>query len=142
MELFLESATVFQHHYGTSRAEVEKRFKNGRDVILEIDWQGARQIRKSGFPCKSIYILPPSLEELEKRLRTRAQDDERTVALRTRGALAELQHYEEFDFVIVNQSFASTADTLFRIIQQVRDGRPVGLPDVTGLAKCLLAHEP
>ena len=142
MGMFLESATVFQHHYATSRAGVEQQFGAGKDVILEIDWQGARQVRETEFTCKSIYILPPSLEELEMRLRSRGQDDERTVTLRMREALSELEHYTEFDFVVLNQSFGSTADMLLRIVQQVRDNRLVELPDFTDLANRLLAGEP
>ncbi len=98
----LESALVFDNHYGTGRREVERHLDAGRNVILEIDWQGARQVRASMPDCVTIFILPPSRPELEKRLRSRRTDSDAVIARRLRDALSDMSHWDEFDYCIVN----------------------------------------
>jgi guanylate kinase len=98
----LESAEVFDNHYGTSRTQVEKQLGAGHDVILEIDWQGARQVRESMPEAVSIFILPPSLDELERRLRERRTDSEAVIERRLRDATNDMSHWDEFDYVIIN----------------------------------------
>lgn len=99
---FLEHATVFGNSYGTSRSQVQSLLAAGHDVLLEIDWQGARQVRENWPACQSIFILPPSLPELERRLRTRATDSEAVIARRLGEARDDLSHWEEFDFAVIN----------------------------------------
>jgi guanylate kinase len=98
----LEYAEVFDHHYATSRSQVEKHLAENRNVILEIDWQGARQVRESMPECVSIFILPPSVAELERRLRDRRTDSPEVIARRLRDALSDMSHWDEFDYVIIN----------------------------------------
>jgi guanylate kinase len=98
----LESALVFDNHYGTSRSQVESHLANGDDVILEIDWQGAQQVRVSMPECVSIFILPPSRGELARRLRARRTDSEAVIERRLRDALGDMSHWEEFDYCIIN----------------------------------------
>ena len=98
----LEWATVFDNLYGTSRSQVEGILADGHDVLLEIDWQGARQVRQSMPDCITVFILPPSLAELERRLRDRRTDSEAVIARRLRDAVSDMQHWEEFDYVIIN----------------------------------------
>ncbi|MGX2032781.1 guanylate kinase [Methylocaldum gracile] len=102
---FLEHARVFDNYYGTARATVEKALSEGQDVLLEIDWQGARQIRNLMPNCISIFILPPSRRTLEERLKARGQDDPDTIARRMRDAISEMSHYSEYDYLIVNDDF-------------------------------------
>jgi len=98
----LESARVFDNFYGTSRSQVEAYLADGRDVILEIDWQGARQVRESMPEAVSIFILPPSRHELERRLRGRQTDSDEVIERRLRDALSDMSHWEEFDYCIIN----------------------------------------
>ena len=98
----LESAVVFDNHYATSRSQVEKHIGTGHHVILEIDWQGARQVRESMPDCVSVFIMPPSRQELERRLRDRRTDSDPVIARRLADALSDMSHWDEFDFVIVN----------------------------------------
>jgi guanylate kinase len=98
----LEWATVFDNLYGTSRAQVERILADGHNVLLEIDWQGARQVRASMPDCVTVFILPPSLAELERRLRDRRTDSEAVIARRLRDAVSDMQHWDEFDYVIIN----------------------------------------
>ncbi len=98
----LESAEVFDNHYGTSRAQVEEHLAQGHHVILEIDWQGARQVREAMPECISIFILPPSHDELVRRLRDRRTDSDAVIDRRLRDAISDMGHWEEFDFVVVN----------------------------------------
>ena len=102
---FLEYAEVFGNYYGTSRVWIEQTLEKGIDVFLDIDWQGARQIRKQMPQAQSIFILPPSREELERRLTARGQDSEAVIAKRMNEAQAEISHYDEYDYVIVNDDF-------------------------------------
>jgi guanylate kinase len=98
----LESATVFDNFYGTGREQVEKILADGQSVVLEIDWQGARQVRARMPDCVTIFILPPSLAELERRLRDRRTDSDEVIARRLRDAVSDMGHWPEFDYVIIN----------------------------------------
>jgi guanylate kinase len=102
---FLEHATVFDNRYGTSKRQVEHSLAGGQDLILEIDWQGARQIRAAMPECVSIFILPPSRDELERRLRGRGTDAEDVIRRRLDDAAADMTHWNEFDYVVVNDDF-------------------------------------
>ena len=119
---FLEHARVFDHRYGTGREAVEKQLANGLDVILDIDWQGARQIRESFPACCSIFIIPPSLETLRQRLEARGQDSLQVIQRRMRDAQAEISHWDEFDYLVINDNFDSALSDLHSII---RTGKPV-----------------
>jgi len=112
---FLEEAKVFDNLYGTSKAEVQKTLTAGLDVILEIDWQGARLIKQSEFDVSSVFILPPSLEELNIRLQKRG-DKKETVIRRMRDAINEMSHYHEYDYLIVNEDFSKACLQLTSII--------------------------
>lgn len=110
-DLFLEHARVFDHHYGTSREWVLARLGEGADVVLEIDWQGAQQVKRKLPEAVGIFILPPSRATLERRLRARRQDTAAVVAQRLREAVREMSHWDEFDYVVVNADFdAALAD--------------------------------
>lgn len=102
---FYEYAHVFDHYYGTSREIVEQWLNEGKDVLLDIDWQGARQIRRQTPDAKGIFIVPPSLEELNRRLVTRATDALEVIEKRMSKAISEISHYNEYDYVIVNDDF-------------------------------------
>jgi guanylate kinase len=103
---FLEHAQVFDNCYGTARAQVESILAQGENVLLEIDWQGAQQVRAAMPECRSIFILPPSREALEQRLRGRATDSEEVIARRLRDSIADMSHWNEFDYVVINDDFA------------------------------------
>ncbi len=102
---FLEYARVFDNLYGTARSKVSRELETGRDVILEIDWQGARQVRAAMPDAVSIFILPPSRHELERRLRRRGQDSDGVIAGRMQAAVNEMSHYDEYDYLVVNDRF-------------------------------------
>ena len=114
---FLEHAQVFDNFYGTGRAQVEAMRNAGQDVILEIDWQGARQVRAAQPDCVSVFILPPSLGELETRLRNRKTDSDEVIARRLRDSIADMSHYAEFDRVIVNKDFETAVEQLLEIMR-------------------------
>ena len=115
-DALLESATVFDNYYGTSREQVDRHLADGHNVILEIDWQGARQVRESMPECRSVFILPPSRQELERRLRDRRTDSEEVINRRLRDALSDMSHWEEFDFVIINDDLDRAVADLEAII--------------------------
>jgi guanylate kinase len=98
----LESALVFDNYYGTSRSQVDDHLANGHHVVLEIDWQGAQQVRQSKPDCVTIFILPPSREELERRLRNRRTDSDAVIERRLGDALSDMSHWQEFDYIIIN----------------------------------------
>jgi guanylate kinase len=98
----LESATVFDNFYGTSRSQVEKILSDGHNVLLEIDWQGARQVRESMPDCVTIFVMPPSLAELERRLRDRRTDSDQVIERRLRDAVSDMGRWHEFDYIIIN----------------------------------------
>jgi guanylate kinase len=116
-EAFLEHAQVFDNFYGTGRAQVEALRNAGHDVILEIDWQGAQQVRKAQPDCTSVFILPPSRIELEARLRNRKTDSNEVIERRLRDAVADMSHYAEFDYVIVNDDFEAAVAQLLAILR-------------------------
>ena len=118
---FLEHARVFGHLYGTGRAQVEALMDAGHDVILEIDWQGARQVRKAMPECRSVFILPPSLEELERRLRGRSTDSGDVIARRLAEAREDMGHWEEFDYAVVNDAFDMALADLLDIVEDRGD---------------------
>jgi guanylate kinase len=126
---FLEHAEIYGQHYGTARARTAAIRALGRDVILDIDWQGARQIKQQAADAIGIFILPPSITKLEQRLRARKQDSEEAIASRMQQARAEMAHYAEYDYVVVNKDFEQamaelvaifTARRLRRSDQEVR----------------------
>jgi guanylate kinase len=117
---FLEYAKVFDNYYGTARASVEAQLDAGEDVFLDIDWQGAQQIRTAWPGVVSIFILPPSRAALESRLRGRGQDSEEIIARRMQGAVGESAHYDEYDYLIINDDFPTALDELMAIVRAQR----------------------
>lgn len=134
---FLEYAQVFDNYYGTARAQVEQLLAQGAQVILEIDWQGAQQIRRVMQHCRSIFILPPSRAELERRLRGRGTDDETVIQRRLRDAVGDMGHWAEFDYVVVNADFEQALTELKNIVlgqgEALRADRPALKPLIAGL---------
>jgi guanylate kinase len=124
---FLEHATVFGNFYGTSRAAVENMLRQGKNVILDIDWQGAHAIKEKMPESVSIFILPPSRAELKARLIKRGQDSREVIESRMRQAMAEMAHYPEFDHVVVNDDFDSALGDLRAIITGVGSPRPLNV---------------
>ena len=118
--IFFESANVYGNHYGTSQLWVNEQLEAGHDVILEIDWQGAAQVRNLDQNACSIFILPPSLETLKARLQHRAQDDSETIEKRMSEAVMEISHVSEADFVVVNDDFNTALEDLSAIIRSCR----------------------
>jgi len=112
---FLEHASVFGNSYGTSRQHIQAQLLSGRDVILEIDWQGARQIRQLMQDCRSVYILPPSVQALRDRLCNREQDSDEVIESRMQQAVGEMSHCDEFDFIVINDDFTQARDELASI---------------------------
>ncbi|ANZ22629.1 guanylate kinase [Buchnera aphidicola (Diuraphis noxia)] len=115
-ESFLEYAKVFNHYYGTSREFIEDMLHSGIDVFLDIDWQGAKQIRYKIPKSKSIFLLPPSKDILYKRLRNRGQDSDIVIAKRMEQAVDEMEHYLEYDYLIINDDFEKAINDLITII--------------------------
>ena len=113
---FLEHATVFDNSYGTARRQLEHSLADGQDLILEIDWQGAQQVRRALPECVSIFILPPSRVELERRLRGRGTDAEEVIQRRLRDAASDMTHWREFDHVVVNDDFGRALGELEAIV--------------------------
>lgn len=136
---FLESATVFGHHYGTSHQSVDAVLNAGQDVILEIDWQGARQVRARWPRAVAIFVLPPSRQALAERLRARGQDAADVIAARTAQAVADMSHHREFHHVVVNDDFDAALDSLARIIAACRAGEPLPCDDHAALLAELLS---
>lgn len=137
-DAFLEYARVFEHYYGTARRTVETHRDLGIDVLLEIDWQGARQIRTQVPDCVSIFVLPPSRKSLEERLRARGQDDDETIARRMRSAISEMSHHAEYDYIVVNDDFAEAVEQVRSIIQAHRLRTALQTARLAGLISSLL----
>ncbi len=116
---FLEYARVFGNYYGTSREFVEQQLCRGIDIILDIDWQGARQIREK-MPCKTIFLLPPSKQELRQRLERRQRESTQVIEERLRVAGSEIAHYQEFDYIIINDNFSHALADLEAIVRANR----------------------
>jgi len=136
---FLEHARVFDNLYGTARAPVEARLAQGEDIVLEIDWQGARQVRAAMPDCVTIFILPPSREALEKRLRSRATDSSEVIARRLRDAVSDMSHWREFDYVVVNDDFERAVADLMAIVTAGSQQLAAGRPELAPLLERLLA---
>ena len=117
---FFESAEVFGHFYGTSLTQLEARLSDGADVILEIDWQGAQQVRKLLPDSAWLFILPPSLAALKSRLQARGQDAEDTIDIRMRAARDEMSHWDEADYLIINDQFDSALEALQALVRSLR----------------------
>jgi guanylate kinase len=138
-QAFLEHAQVFDNFYGTSRASVLELMARGLDVILEIDWQGAQQVRKQIPEAVSIFILPPSREELEKRLRGRNTDSDEVIARRMRDAISEMSHYREFNYLVFNDDFATALAELRAVILARRQRAALQIARQQSLLDALLA---
>lgn len=139
---FLEHANVFDNHYGTGRQEVASRLAAGRSVLLEIDWQGARQVRKAMPECVSIFILPPSRAALEERLRSRRTDSDEVIARRLRDAATDMSHCPEFDYAVVNDHFERAVAELLSIVDSAPRPSPAlaaNRPEIKQLLASLVA---
>jgi guanylate kinase len=129
---FYEYAEVFGHLYGTPREKVEATLMGSRDVLFDIDWQGTRRlISKARDDVVSIFILPPSMQELERRLRARAQDSDETIRARMARASDEISHWHEYDYVIINNSLDESLQKVLNILwaERLKRARQLGLPD-------------
>lgn len=135
---FLEHAEVFGRRYGTGRARTEALLAAGHDVVLDIDWQGGRQVRQQYPEAVGIFILPPSAEELERRLRGRGQDSEEVIQKRMAQARDEMSHYEEYDYLIVNTQFEQALEEMALIFQSGRLRRAAQIAAHPGLIASLV----
>lgn len=117
---FLEWAEVHNNYYATSKTWLESQISSGKDILLEIDWQGAQQVRKVFPQAVGVFILPPSVEELERRLRGRGTDSEEVIARRVLGARGEMRHVAEFDYVIINEDLSAALDDLVAVVRASR----------------------
>mgnify|MGYP001817857240 FL=1 len=136
---FFEYAQVFDNYYGTSRQSVLDQLQAGNDVILEIDWQGARLIREQLPEAVSIFILPPSRDALQQRLQDRGQDDDAIIARRMRDAISEMSHFDEYDYLVINDDFDEARDELASILRSRRLRLPVQRQRQAALLAALLA---
>ncbi|MGI9224657.1 MAG: guanylate kinase [Woeseiaceae bacterium] len=135
----LESAEVFDNFYGTSREQVNEHLANGHHVILEIDWQGAQQVREAMPECVSIFILPPSREELETRLRRRGTDTTEVIDRRLRDALSDMSHWNEFDYVIFNDDLDQAVAELEAVLAGTNENCATQSADVRAKATEIMA---
>jgi guanylate kinase len=126
----LESAQVFDNYYATSRSQVKKHLADNHGVVLEIDWQGARQVRESMPDCVTIFILPPSVEELERRLRDRRTDRPEVIERRLRDARSDMSHWDEFDHVIINDDLDDAIVALEAILKGEGDESSTSNPEL------------
>ena len=117
---FIESAQVFDNYYGSAKQTVKDLLEQGQDVILEIDWQGAQQVKQSFTDAIGIFILPPSISALEERLTDRGQDDQSIIDRRMQDAVSEMQHFDEFDYLVINDDFNIALNDLTHIIYTQR----------------------
>jgi guanylate kinase len=138
---FFEHALVHQDYKGTARQSVEPQLASGRDVLLEIDWQGARQVRRQVPDAVSVFILPPSKDTLEQRMRNRGQDSDAVIAQRLAAAREEMSHHDEFDYIIVNEHFDAAAAELRAIFVAHRLRREAQVRRHAGLIEGLLAPD-
>jgi guanylate kinase len=136
-DAFLEHARVFDNQYGTSKGQLREKLADGHDVILEIDWQGARQVRQALPGCRTIFILPPSLEALRQRLNNRRTDSPEVIERRLADAVSDMSHYSEFDYAVVNDDFDRAVGELESIIrghgEQLSTRRPSLTPVLANL---------
>jgi guanylate kinase len=138
-DAFLEYARVFDHWYGTGREHVGQLLDDGFTVLLEIDWQGARQVRERAPESESIFILPPSIAELERRLRGRKTDSEAVIRRRLEDALGDMAHWSEFDHVVINDDFDRALAELEAVVAGREQSRRTSLADVRATAEAILA---
>ncbi len=139
-EHFLEYAKVFDNYYGTSKSTVESQLNDGYDVILEIDWQGAARIRQLVPECISIFILPPSYQALEIRLTGRGEDDSTSIQLRMRDAINELSHYNEYEYLVINDDFEQALSEIQGILTALRENREIQQEDLSQFVANLMAE--
>lgn len=139
---FFEYAKVFDNYYGTSRQAAQTVLDAGQDVILEIDWQGARQVREQMPEAVSIFILPPSRSELERRLASRGTDEHAIIARRMRDAISEMSHYDEYDYLVVNDDFTTALQELQSLVISRRLTRPLMSERHAPLLATLLSQAP
>jgi guanylate kinase len=139
---FLEHAQVFDNWYGTGREHVAGLLAAGFSVVLEIDWQGAQQVRKQAKESQSVFILPPSVAELERRLRGRQTDSDAVIRRRLRDALADMAHWTEFDHVVINDDFNAALDRLAGVISGREQGARTSLPAVRAAAEAIVRGQP
>jgi guanylate kinase len=135
---FLEHARVFDNLYGTSRAQLEQKLATGFDVVLEIDWQGARQVRAALPGCRSIFILPPSREALRQRLTGRATDSPAAIERRLADAVADMSHWREFEYVVINDDFDRAVEALAEIVAGRGAALAAGRPELAPVLANLL----
>ena len=136
---FLEHAQVFDNFYGTGREQVRTRLAAGGSVLLEIDWQGARQVRQSVPECVSIFILPPSRAVLEERLRARGTDCEAVIARRLADAAADMSHCQEFDYAVINDRFEQAVADLLAVIDGQGSALSSKRPEIRALLRSLVS---
>ncbi|WP_027962650.1 guanylate kinase [Halomonas halodenitrificans] len=136
---FFEYARVFDNYYGTSRPAVQAALAAGQDVILEIDWQGARQVREQLPEAVSVFILPPSREELERRLSGRGTDEHAVIERRMRDAVSEMSHHDEYDYLLINDDFTTALDELRALVVSRRLARQRAGATHAALLQALLA---
>lgn len=139
---FLEHARVFDNQYGTSRGQLEQKLAAGHDAILEIDWQGARQVRAALPDCRSIFILPPSREALRTRLNGRQTDSPAVIERRLADAVTDMSHYGEFDYVVVNDNFDRAVEELAQIVRGAGEPYVSTRPALSPVLANLLASDP
>ena len=137
---FLEHAIVFGNYYGTSKNNIESMLSNGYDVILEIDWQGAKRIRELVPECVSIFILPPSLLALKTRLAGRGKDDSTTIQRRMSDAINEISHFGEYDYSVINDDFAQALSELQDIVAALRENRQIQQENLSQFVADLMAE--
>ena len=141
-DAFLEHARVFDNWYGTGRDHVASLLAAGFNVVLEIDWQGAQQVRARAPESHSVFILPPSVAELERRLRGRKTDSDAVIERRLKDALGDMTHWNEFDHVIVNDQFDAALERLAAVIAGREQGASTTLPAVRAAAEAILRTTP
>ena len=135
---FLEHATVFRYRYGTSRNQVEAQLNAGHNVILEIDWQGAQQVRNHMPDCRSIFILPPSLAELRSRLTARGTDSPAVINLRFQEAVGDLSHWQEFDYAVINDDLTQALHDLAAIVRGEGEANATNNPEMLARVNAIL----
>lgn len=141
-DIFLEHAVVFGYQYGTSKEWVQKTLAAGKDVVLEIDWQGAKQVQRKVQNCVSIFILPPSIHTLRKRLKERGQDNPTVIKRRLQEARTEVAHFQGYDYLIVNDLFEDALTSLRTIVQARRLSTHIQKDSLSPLLQKLLARKP
>ena len=134
----LEYAQVFDNYYATSRSQVEKHLADNRSVVLEIDWQGAQQVRESMPDCVTIFILPPSIEELERRLRDRRTDKPEVIERRLKDARSDMAHWDEFDHVIINDDLDEAIEALEAVLKGNGDASSTDNPSLREAVLCII----